>query len=250
MFRRPRYGADLGVRRSVLYVKLQRRGLTVLWFLSSNSNVIAATMLVAFHIFQDPVLLSRVRSEIEETLGQHDSLRIDYSHLRRMPLLSSIQAEVLRLYVDVLLIFSSPHEDVSLGKWRLPKGQKALVSTSISHRDGNIWNTMGGLHPLDSFWADRFIIDPTNKSSGPIRPDVRTGENHDAYDKPYFSTRGLEGSWIPFGGELPLSVLRETTLTLLFRIRGPINVSWSFPGQNYHHVYLCPPGKQVRCGDT
>lgn len=207
-------------------------------------------MLVAFHIFQDPVLLSRVRLEIEETFGQHDPLCIDYSQLRKMPLLSSIHAEVLRLYVDVLLIFSSPHEDVSLGKWRLPKGQKALVSTSISHRDGNIWNTMNGLHPLNTFWADRFIIDPTNKSSGPIRPDMRTGENLHENDKPYFSTSGLEGSWIPFGGELLLSVLSATTLTFLSRKRGPINVSWSIPGQNYNYVYLCSSGKQVRCGDT
>ncbi|RYP26194.1 hypothetical protein DL767_008146 [Monosporascus sp. MG133] len=94
----------------------------------SNSNVVAATMLVASHIFQDLILLRRVRSEIEDNFGGPFSLDdVDHKQLWRLPLLSSVYAEVLRLYVDVLLIFSSPHEDVSLGKWRLPKGARRIL---------------------------------------------------------------------------------------------------------------------------
>lgn len=169
---------------------------------SSNSNVVAATILVAYHIFQDPALLDRVRLEIEETLDQNDLVgSFDPKKLHKMPLFYSVYAEVLRLYVDVLLIFSSPHEDVALGKWRLPRGEKALVSTSISHRDDGIWNTMGGLHPLDTFWGERFIVDPSNPLSGPIRPDVGLRPKLEGHTEPFFSTQGLESSWIPFGGE-------------------------------------------------
>ncbi|KAI0843808.1 cytochrome P450 [Daldinia vernicosa] len=72
----------------------------------SNSNVISATMLVAFHIFQDPTLLRRVRSELEDNFGQSFSIQnINHKDLWKLPLLSSVYAEVLRLYVDVLLIF-------------------------------------------------------------------------------------------------------------------------------------------------
>lgn len=167
----------------------------------SNSNVVAATILVAYHIFQDPALLDRVRLEIEETLDQNDLVgSFDPKKLHKMPLFYSVYAEVLRLYVDVLLIFSSPHEDVALGKWRLPRGEKALVSTSISHRDDGIWNTMGGLHPLDTFWGERFIVDPSNPLSGPIRPDVGLRPKLEGHTEPFFSTQGLESSWIPFGG--------------------------------------------------
>jgi hypothetical protein len=44
-----------------------------------------------------------------------------------IPFLVSIQAEILRLYVDVLLIFSSPHKDSLLGRWRLHRGARPWI---------------------------------------------------------------------------------------------------------------------------
>ncbi|RYC57754.1 hypothetical protein CHU98_g8454 [Xylaria longipes] len=167
----------------------------------SNSNVVAATMLVAYHVFQDPALLVRIRAEIEEKFGKSFEISdIDHRDLWKLPLLSSVFAEVLRLYVDVLLIFSSPHQDVFVGKWRLPKGEKAIVSTSIAHRDESVWNTRGGQFPLDTFWADRFMIDPSDPLSGPVVRNAEKSQKPGSQKQPFFSTQGLESSWIPFGG--------------------------------------------------
>ncbi|KAI1430610.1 cytochrome P450 [Xylaria sp. CBS 124048] len=168
----------------------------------SNSNVIAAAMLVVYHVFQDATLLNRIRSEIHDRfVGPSFQLSdIDHRELIKLPLLSSVLAEVLRLYVDVLLIFSSPHEDVFVGHWRLPKGEKAIVSTSIAHRDKSIWNTRMGQFPLETFWADRFMVDPSDPLSGPVRPDAVRDHNPDGKEGPFYSTHGLEGAWIPFGG--------------------------------------------------
>lgn len=103
-----------------------------------------------------------------------------------------------------------------------------MVNTYASHMDEGFWNTRGGKHPVDKFWAERFIIDPADVGSGPVRRDVHvegykrpvapgsaqapTAEGGDGGEKrevgggekekqePFFSVRGLEGAWIPYGG--------------------------------------------------
>lgn len=98
---------------------------------------------------------------------------------------------------------SSPHDDVSLGKWKLPRGATGVVSSGISHMDKKYWNDAGGKHPLSEFWPDRFLVNPADPSSGPVRSDqIRPmrSRSGDGSRKPYFSTEGLDGVWIPYGG--------------------------------------------------
>lgn len=122
------------------------------------------------------------------------------------PLLLSVYAETLRLYIKVHAAFSSPHEDLTLGQWTLPKGGIALTSSEPAHMDADFWNTRDGKHPLRSFWADRFVVDPADPSSGPILPELRKnmsfGKETTAAPKtePYFSVEGCEGAWLPYGG--------------------------------------------------
>jgi hypothetical protein len=110
-----------------------------------------------------------------------------------------------------------------------------MVNTYASHMDEGFWNTRGGKYPVDSFWAERFIIDPADAGSGPVRGDVQVqvqggykrpvapvsggvqsggggGGGDDGGEKgqgqgegketqePFFSVQGLEGAWIPYGG--------------------------------------------------
>jgi cytochrome P450 len=63
------------------------------------------------------------------------------------------------------------------------------------------------MHPVGTFWADRFLINPRDVSSGPISPAVRetqTGwtaaQRADGDGEPFYSTEGLEASWFPYGG--------------------------------------------------
>lgn len=161
-------------------------------------------MFSAYHIFKDSALLKRVRDSLEVDFGRTALLDMDPAELVKNPLLSSIQAEVLRLYVTVCVMVSSPHADVSLGRWWMPQGAVALVSSGITHMDDSYWNTRDGLHPVRSFWADRFVTYPQDTSSGPVQPMARDKHLPDPQSndgKPSFSLQGLEASWMPYGGK-------------------------------------------------
>lgn len=167
-------------------------------------------MLSAFHIFKDPILLKRVRNNVEESFAHQNLVDANPIKLIKEPLLSSIYAETLRLYVKTYFMVTSPHLDVHLGKYSLPKGRIGLMNAGLSHLDETFWNSRDGDHPVTSFWADRFIIDPSDPKSGPVRPNVREspdwtttrrmGRKSGSDNTPIFSMDGTEGSWFPYGG--------------------------------------------------
>ncbi|KAI1432770.1 Pfs, NACHT and ankyrin domain protein [Xylaria sp. CBS 124048] len=181
---------------------LARVDLGLAW--ATIGNVVLSAMFSSFHIFKDKELLGRVRQDVQQYLGQTSVYEADPAQLaKNVPLLSSIYAETLRVYIKVYSAFGSAHEEVNLGKWRLPRGALAVISSEPSHMDPNFWNTQNGEHPVQSFWADRFIVDPSSPESGPVSPSHRKRvpkpekENDDA---PFFSMEGCEGAWIPYGG--------------------------------------------------
>jgi hypothetical protein len=193
-------------------------------FTSAVGNTIPCAMLSAFHIFRDPVLLQRVRNDVESSFGHQHLQDIDPNKLIKEPLLSSIYAETLRFYVKTYFIVSSPHSDVHLGRWTLPRRRIGLMNAGVSHMDETFWNSHNGEYPVTTFWADRFIIDPANPQSGPVTSLVRESpdwveprredsEKAQNSNKPFFSMDGTEGSWFPYGGEeLPiyLELLRRS----------------------------------------
>lgn len=160
--------------------------------------------MAAYHIFRDPSLLASLRAELAAHFDPPSAfITADSKALLRLPLLSAVYAETLRLYVKVFFMASSPHNDVNLGMWKLPKGATGVVSSGISHMDDTYWNDAGGNHPLSEFWPDRFLVDPANKLSGPARSGHprSTSPNSSSFRKPHFSMEGLDGVWIPYGGK-------------------------------------------------
>lgn len=161
-----------------------------------------------------PGLVQRVQDEIEAQMipvsleTGEKQVMFPYQAIFRLPLLSSIYAEALRLHVKVFFFASSPRSDLYVSRWFLPRGTLGVVSTDGPHMDERVWNTQDGRHPVDTFWAERFLVDPSDPSSGPVKPEFRSqsGEKKrqaaDATSK-YFSTDGLEGSWLPYGGNVP-----------------------------------------------
>ncbi|KAK5625606.1 hypothetical protein RRF57_001322 [Xylaria bambusicola] len=163
-------------------------------------------MLSVYHIFQNEELLRRVRHGIQEYLSTqsgtiHD---VDPQHLaKEVPILSSVYAETMRMYINIYSMYSSPYEDVNLGKWVLPKGAHALVMSHPNHMDASFWNTRNGKHPVQTFWADRFMVDPCDPNSGPVNPELcktPRQEKPSSEQKPYFSLEGCQGAWLPYGG--------------------------------------------------
>ena len=65
------------------------------------------------HVAQNEELTNRVRKDVFSRLGQGSLADIDLKELSNSPILSSIYAETLRLYVHTFTIVSSPLEDVS-----------------------------------------------------------------------------------------------------------------------------------------
>jgi hypothetical protein len=117
--------------------------------------------------------------------------------------------------------------DASLGKWILPRGKIALISSGLSHMDEAVWNTREGRFPLNSFWSDRFLVYPDDPTSGPLNEDMRAIANSGpaksreakaAIDvaRPSFSVQGLEGSWIPYGGKFVPFISSLALLPLFF----------------------------------
>lgn len=187
----------------------------------SVSNIVPSAMFNTFHIFNEPGLLARVRNVLDQRRRSESSSGFDIGKLVKDPLLSSIYAETLRVYVKTYFVASSPHEDVLLGKWWLPKGKVALVNSGISHMDEGFWNTKAGTYPVNKFWPDRFITYAHDPSSGPTKPGTgqpkrreMTGADRPKTSEGSFDLDGLEGSWIPYGGQYPPTHPKSTSNNL------------------------------------
>lgn len=98
-----------------------------------------------------------------------------------------------------------------------------MASSDPAHFNPQVWNTQHGLHPLNVFWAQRFLVRQgyRNSSSTCSRNDIEGHEEpHELpqerllrqeslspqtstvhADTPVkFTLNGLKGSWIPYGG--------------------------------------------------
>lgn len=128
-------------------------------------------MMCALHIFKDRALTDRLRCGLEDGVNS-TTWKIEMEKVLANPLLLSVYAETLRLHLQAYVTRSSPHCDVKLGSWWLPKNSVCMVNTYASHMDSSFWNTCDGTFPVESFWADRFLIDPKNPRGGPVRYDV------------------------------------------------------------------------------
>ncbi|KAI0188149.1 Pfs, NACHT and ankyrin domain protein [Xylaria flabelliformis] len=194
---------------------LARTDMGLVW--GAVGNTVPSSMMALVEIIKDPDLVQRVRDRIQRSFHGESLTAIDPKSLSSDPLLSSIYAETLRLYVKTYFMVSSPHEDVNLGRWMIPKGKIGLLNAGLSHMDANFWNTKNGRHAVESFWADRFLTYKSDPSSGPINPCLREASkqprraacaNDDMDNEPEFSMAGTEGSWFPYGGEFSTPHLR------------------------------------------
>jgi len=143
---------------------------------------------------------------------------LEVESLLRKPFLLSIYAETLRLYVRVYITRCPERSDLQINDWIFPKNKVILVASDPAHFDSQIWNTSNGRHPLNKFWAERFLLRAGDDSSGPVRN--LEGHNAEGSIKPLkgrlgqesnlqpatlkipvrFTMNGLYGSWIPYGG--------------------------------------------------
>ena len=183
---------------------------------SANANAIPAATWFLFEIMSDPQLQSRLREELQPALlSPVAPAKVPTYNVEKLcsgPLLQSIYAETLRLRVSVVVGRMAQH-DLKFRGWDIRKGETVSVSNLTEAMDDTIWNTgsESDPHPLDTFWADRFLIYPNDPASGPLKhPRIsKPGQSDQKMDEgphlgnrgvPRFSLEGLTNSWIPYSG--------------------------------------------------
>ncbi|KAL8865990.1 MAG: hypothetical protein Q9174_006568 [Haloplaca sp. 1 TL-2023] len=189
---------------------------------ATNSNSVPAATWLLYEILRDSQLQIRVRKiisahtpegRLREETGK-GVFAFDTSKLCSDPILQSLYAETLRLRVAVLVVREPVRENYSFRGWHIRKNEVLSVSTRTEAMNEDIWNTGSNEdpHPLDTMWADRFIADPNDPSSGPLHlpknrkkkstmPGNQSNGRAEAQARePYFSMDGLSASWIPYGG--------------------------------------------------
>ena len=158
---------------------------------------------------------------------EKSKLDVDINILSAKPFTQSAYAEVLRLRTYNLLVNASEHGNFKFRDWIFPENQMVAISSHTAHMDARVWNTGsdGADHPLDTFWAERFLSFSSKLPGGPLKPEYFVRRKADQVTKlqdqiqdeahtqdlpsetassspksPHFSLVGLSGIWIPFGG--------------------------------------------------
>ncbi|RAL08033.1 cytochrome P450 [Aspergillus homomorphus CBS 101889] len=171
---------------------------------ASITNVVPSTMTLSTHIFHDSTLARELRSRLQECIRPDtDGVQCNMEKLAKEPLLLSMYAETLRFGVQIHVPRCSPHQPLNLADKIIPANKLLLINTALAHTDEEVWNTRDGQYPLNTFWAQRFLVDPADPRSGPLKPSrfakqLRTA--HPDSSREEFSVQGLEGIWIPYGG--------------------------------------------------
>lgn len=198
----PRFLAVDGVESS----DLAAVHLTFVW--AANTNVVPSAFWLALDVFRNPKLLSQVRARLPRIKSAKDFIQ-SFSQAKvrdglcEDALLQSIYAETLRYRIHAYAFRQFSHDVVDLDGWIIPKDRLYIVSTHPAHFHGEEWNTDGGRHALTEFWPYRFLVPPQDGIQDAEIAQHDQGHDDDRFDDPgswAFSMRGLNGSWIPFGG--------------------------------------------------
>ncbi|CAH8273082.1 unnamed protein product [Arabidopsis lyrata] len=101
-------------------------------------------------LIRNPELMKRAQQELDEVVGK-DNI-VEESHITRLPFLSAIMKETLRLYPTTpLLVPHRPSETALVGGYTIPKNTKIFINVWGIQRDPNVWE-----NPTE-FLPERFL---------------------------------------------------------------------------------------------
>ncbi|KAF2012753.1 hypothetical protein BU24DRAFT_412084 [Aaosphaeria arxii CBS 175.79] len=141
--------------------------LGIIWV--SNYNFIISIFWMVLETYRCPSLLTVVKEPLSQISAQ-----LIMNEPSQFALIQSIYAETLRLRTEAYITRRFPHRSVELGKkWVIPRNKICLASTHPAHQDNDVWNTYDGLYPLNTFWAERFLVHHHDPLSGPLNPAYR-----------------------------------------------------------------------------
>ncbi|KAK0713921.1 cytochrome P450 [Lasiosphaeria miniovina] len=281
----PAWGARLMRNRADMFrgLGISDRGTAAVDFgliWAANSNAILSTVWAMVFVHRSPGLARRVRAETEACFDVRTG-SFDVAALCSKPLLSSVHMETLRVTVGASTARNALTDNFELdGKWAMERDAIILTINWFGAHDADFWNTGRVLassgkpeHPVDEFWAERFLEYPGDPASGPIRkPDASIYSAPALDDKPdgtrrektaeddktaTLVTTGLQGHYYPFGGGQNIcpgrffakqSALAALAITMReFDIEFPdADTAWNVqPNKGNFPVGTCHPDRKV-----
>ncbi|TKA73608.1 hypothetical protein B0A55_05718 [Friedmanniomyces simplex] len=178
----PNFGARVMRKRHAFYQQQDlslhaQAGFDLIFLAGILSNATPATGWLLLHILSPTSSPSDFRSRIMHELNSchRQDGSVDIPALTRLPLLNSAFHEVLRLYVD-LLVVRQVDSSVALGSHYVRQGEQVMAPTWMTHRN-------------PAFFEKPEVFDPERF----LAKDAETG-------KLGYSVTGLGGKYFPFGG--------------------------------------------------
>ncbi|KAF3784277.1 3-9-dihydroxypterocarpan 6A-monooxygenase [Nymphaea thermarum] len=110
-------------------------------------------------LLKNPEVMRKAQQEIEEAVGRDQ--HVEESHLTKLPYLSAVLKEVLRLHPTLpLLVPHSPSSPSKVAGLDIPVGTRVMINVWSIHRDPKYWD-----HP-SVFDPERFLREPDLDFSG------------------------------------------------------------------------------------
>ncbi|KAI1312744.1 cytochrome P450 [Xylaria venustula] len=223
---------------------------------SLNANVLPSIFWFILEALKDPILLKQMMSEVAPCLLP-TSKEIQITKLGSQPLLQSVYAEVLRLYVAIAMSRTNELDDFEFSGYRIKKNHPIMIFSRPPAMNEEAWATAGrsSAKPLSTFDAERFLVGsyPSRRCQSEDVPQL--GSDTSASQRT-FSLDGLVGCWIPYGGGQRMcpgghfaKVEMLTTFALLFSEYdielGDTDVSQVKPDLRWFPVGALPPTSKV-----
>eukprot|EP00884_Botryococcus_braunii_P014093 jgi/Botrbrau1/22685/Bobra.0132s0028.1 len=132
----------------------------------AGQDTTAVTLSFLFYsLAQHPAWQQAVAEEVKAVLGDKPATSITADDLKRMPKLTAVISETLRLYPAAAGFARYALEDCVLGKYKVPKGTRVVPSTYCLHRHPALWP-----RPLE--WLPERWLPEGLKELGPSRADA------------------------------------------------------------------------------
>ncbi|MED6118791.1 hypothetical protein PIB30_005927 [Stylosanthes scabra] len=129
--------------------KIERLSLDL--FLAGPDTITSTVEWAMAELLHNPNVMSKARSELEETVGK-GNLLLEESDIARVPYLQAIIKETFRMHPAVPLLLPRQAEiDIEIGGYTVPRGAQVLVNVWAIGRDPNLWDNP------DVFSPERFL---------------------------------------------------------------------------------------------
>lgn len=151
-----------------------------------NGNSPGAAFWYFVEILQSKDLYADAVMEVRTaSVSSGDSTRFDLKKLLELPLLQSIYAETLRIYVTAMFLRKTA-KDTQLGAFTVPQDSTVMLCSHSEQMNEKLWNPTCSpeIPAVTEFWGRRFLDeDPSLPDSGPrFKVEEISG-----------------GKWLPFG---------------------------------------------------